>query len=105
MEHPYILGYLFVCGLTKILDPWIGCRRPSEIGSDRTLCGSLCWGWPNGKRIGSNQEHLMNTKYKFYILLSPLFLNSEVKVLRLGLPGFRSERRVLMPVLESDTKS
>lgn len=31
-----------------------GCRGPSEIGSDRTLCSSSCWGWPNGKRIDSN---------------------------------------------------
>jgi hypothetical protein len=69
------------------------------------VCGSLCWGWPNGKHIDSNQEHLMNWKNKFYILLSPLLLNSEVKVLRLGLPGFRSEGSVLIPVLESDTKS
>jgi len=48
---------------------------------------------------------LMNWKNKFYVLLPPLLLNSEVKVLRLGLPGFRSERSVLIPVLESDTKS
>jgi hypothetical protein len=57
------------------------------------------------KHVDSNQEHLMNWKNKFYILFSPLLLNSEVKVSRLDLPGFRNERSVLIPVLESDTKS
>jgi hypothetical protein len=57
------------------------------------------------KHINSNIEHLINWKNKFYILLSSLLLNSEVKVLRLGFPDFRSERSVLIPVLESDTKS
>lgn len=47
----------------------------------------------------------MNWKNKFYILFSPFLSDSEVKVLRLGLPGFRSERSVLIPLLESDTKS
>lgn len=84
----------------KFLNRWVGCGGPKEIGPDRTLCGSLCWVWPNKKHIDSNHELLMNSKY-----ISPLLLNSEVKVLGLGLPGFRNERNVLIPVLESDTKS
>ena len=104
MEHPYIQGFLFVSGLTTIPGQWIDWRGRRGIGPNRTLRVSFLWGWPNGKLIDSNQEHLMNWENRLYILLSSFLLTSEVKVLRLGVPGFRSVCSVLIPMLESDTK-